>query len=119
MPKENAGVQISLLLLKLLEEKDMYGYEMIATLANRSEEVFQLKAGTLYPILHNMEKENWVQTYEAMADGRIRKYYQLTKQGKIQLQEQTAKWKKYAQAIQNVLEGEGKGDYEADKRCTF
>lgn len=117
MPKENAGAQISLLLLKLLEEKDMYGYEMITALANRSEQVFQLKAGTLYPILYNMEKENWVQTYEALADGRIRKYYQLTKAGKSQLQEQTAKWKKYVHAVQTILEGEDR--HETKEGCTF
>lgn len=117
MPKENTGVQISLLLLKLLEEKDMYGYEMIATLENRSDKVFQLKAGTLYPILHNMEKENWVQTYEALADGRIRKYYQLTKVGKSQLQKQIAKWKKYAHAVQAILEGED--CHETEGGCTF
>ncbi|MBD5457085.1 MAG: PadR family transcriptional regulator, partial [Lachnospiraceae bacterium] len=43
---------MSMLLLKLLEEKDMYGYEMIETLRNRSEKVFELKAGTMYPLLH-------------------------------------------------------------------
>ena len=39
-----------MLILKLLEEKDMYGYEMIETLREKSENVFELKAGTLYPL---------------------------------------------------------------------
>ena len=43
------------MLLKLLSEKDMYGYEMIETLRSRSENVFDLKAGTLYPLLHSLE----------------------------------------------------------------
>ena len=42
-----------LLLLRLLEEQDLYGYEMIELLAERSNNVFSLKAGTLYPLLHN------------------------------------------------------------------
>ena len=45
-----------MLILKLLEEKDMYGYEMIETLREKSENVFELKAGTLYPLLHGLEE---------------------------------------------------------------
>lgn len=44
---------VTMLLLKLLSEKDMYGYEMISTLRERSQNVFELKAGSLYPLLHN------------------------------------------------------------------
>ena len=43
---------LSMLILRLLDEKDMYGYEMIETLRSRSENVFELKAGSLYPLLH-------------------------------------------------------------------
>ena len=49
---------MSMLLLKLLSEKDMYGYEMISTLRQRSQNVFELKAGTLYPLLHGGEKSS-------------------------------------------------------------
>ena len=47
----------SMLLLKLLTEKDMYGYEMIETLRKKSNDVFELKAGTLYPLLHSLEQK--------------------------------------------------------------
>ena len=47
----------TLLILSLLEEKDMYGYEMIDTLKGKSNNVFELKAGTLYPLLHSMEEK--------------------------------------------------------------
>ena len=50
---------VKMLLLKLLSEKDMYGYEMITTLRKRSQNVFELKAGTFYPLLHAMEEEEW------------------------------------------------------------
>lgn len=105
MAQEKNGAQISLLLLKLLEEKDMYGYEMIETLASRSEEMFRLKAGTLYPLLHSMEKEGWVTAYEEPADGRMRKYYRLTEEGHAQLAEQREKWERYAGTIDRVLKG--------------
>ena len=46
---------MTMLILKLLSEKDMYGYEMIDTLRQKSQNVFELKAGTLYPLLHSLE----------------------------------------------------------------
>lgn len=57
MAQEKGVGNTSVLILKLLEEKDMYGYEMIETLAARSDDTFRLKAGTLYPILHGLEKK--------------------------------------------------------------
>lgn len=111
MAQEKSGAQMSLLLLKLLEEKDMYGYEMIETLARRSDDTFHLKAGTLYPILHGMEKEGWVQTYEEPYEGRARKYYRLTEMGRKQLEEQKARWFRYARGVEKVLGG---GDCHAE-----
>ena len=46
---------MAMLVMKLLSEKDMYGYEMIDTLRQKSQNVFELKAGTLYPLLHSLE----------------------------------------------------------------
>ena len=74
MAQEKGVGNTSVLILKLLEEKDMYGYEMIETLAARSDDTFRLKAGTLYPILHGLEKEGFVTSYEKAAEGRTRKY---------------------------------------------
>ena len=56
--KSLASGSMSMLILKLLSEKDMYGYEMIDSLRKRSENVFELKAGTLYPLLHSLEDKN-------------------------------------------------------------
>ena len=50
----------SMLILKLLEGKDMYGYEMIEALREKSNNVFELKAGTLYPLLHGMEEKGYL-----------------------------------------------------------
>ena len=64
----------SMLLLKLLTEKDMYGYEMIETLRKKSNDVFELKAGTLYPLLHSLEQKGYLTSYEEEASGKVRKY---------------------------------------------
>lgn len=96
----------TILILKLLEEKDMYGYEMIATLAQRSNHAFDMKAGTLYPLLHNLEKAGFVTSYEETAENdRTRKYYHLTEGGKGALQTKTQEWYAYADAVHRVLKG--------------
>ena len=67
----------TMLVLKLLEEKDMYGYEMIDTLRGKSKNVFELKAGTLYPLLHGLEEKGFVESYEK--DPKILSYYKIRK----------------------------------------
>lgn len=92
-----------MLLLKLLSEKDMYGYEMIETLRERSQNVFELKAGTLYPLLHTMEEKGMLEVYEREVGGKIRKYYSITKQGRKVLRERQEDWNTYARAVRAVL----------------
>ena len=94
---------MTLLLLKLLEEKDMYGYEMIDTLRKRSNNVFELKAGTLYPLLHGMEKKQLLKSYEEEYLGKTRKYYSLTKEGKRTLEKKRTEWNEYQTAMSGVL----------------
>ena len=91
------------MLLKLLSEKDMYGYEMIESLRERSENVFELKAGTLYPLLHTLEEKNYLTSYEQEGAGKTRKYYSITKEGKKYLKTKLAEWETYTTAVENVL----------------
>lgn len=93
----------TMLLLKLLAEKDMYGYEMIDTLRKRSENVFELKAGTLYPLLHNLEQKKLLTVYERESGGKVRKYYSITKEGRKLLEQKKQEWDAYSQAVANVL----------------
>ena len=73
---------MGMLILRLLSEKDMYGYEMIDTLKKRSENVFELRAGTLYPLLHGLEEKQFLNSYEQEVLGKVRKYYQITPEGR-------------------------------------
>lgn len=93
----------SMLILRLLEGRDMYGYEMIENLREKSQDVFQLKAGTLYPLLHSMESRGYVKSYEKEAKGKVRKYYSLTKEGNKHLNEKKEEWQEYTKAVTNVL----------------
>ena len=94
---------MQMLILKLLSEKDMYGYEMIDTLRQKSENVFELKAGTLYPLLHGLEEKELVVVYEEEMGGKTRKYYSLTKKGRGMLAKKTEEWKEYSRAVEHVL----------------
>ena len=81
----------TLLILSLLEEKDMYGYEMIDTLKGKSNNVFELKAGTLYPLLHSMEEKGWLTVYEQETGGKMRKYYRIMGKSSIRQKRKSGK----------------------------
>lgn len=95
----------TMLLLKLVSEKDMYGYEMIETLNQKSNNVFSLKAGTLYPLLHSLEEKGYLTSYEKEAGGKTRKYYSITKEGRKFLKSRQEEWKEYSAAVVQVLGG--------------
>lgn len=98
----------TLLILSLLEEKDMYGYEMIDTLKGKSNNVFELKAGTLYPLLHSMEEKGWLTVYEQETGGKMRKYlpdYQ--------------RWEKAVSGKKERVERVFGGYFTGDRRCVF
>lgn len=96
-----------MLILKLLESGDKYGYQMIEELERQSSNVFTLKAGTLYPLLHTLEQEGRVKSYDMESEsGRQRKYYSITEAGRKLLSQKEDEWKIYAAAVNNVLRGE-------------
>ena len=96
----------ALLVLRLLEEEDMYGYQMIDRLRKRSDDTFAFKAGTLYPLLHTLETQGAVESYVcASADNRARKYYHLTEEGKARLAEKIEEWGRFTGAVNHVLKG--------------
>ena len=92
-----------LLLLKLLSTEDMYGYQIIKEIEQRSEFVFSFKEGTLYPVLKKLENSGYVTSYQAAANGRTRKYYRLTQSGRKELDRETAAWQAYSHGLSSVL----------------
>ena len=96
----------TLLVLSLLDKQDMYGYQMIEELARRSNDVFQMKEGTLYPILHALEKGKHLTSYQQEAPtGRMRKYYRLTRRGRELLGEKKREWDAFQRGVGDVLSG--------------
>ena len=96
----------TMLVLALLEESDMYGYQIIEELARRSKDVYEMKEGTLYPILHALEKEKYLTSYRQEApNGRERKYYHLTRRGKQLLDDKRSEWETFRRGVNDVLRG--------------
>ena len=94
------------LVLALLKEGEMYGYQIIEELEKRSNQVFQLQEGTLYPILHSLEKSRLVTAREqATPAGRRRRYYQITSAGLQVLEEKEAEWHTFSRAVTAILAG--------------
>lgn len=95
---------IPLLILSLLKDGDKYGYEMIEELAQRSDDTFLLKEGTLYPLLHTLEKEGMVKSYSKTApSGRERKYYHLTPAGGERLSYKEKEWRVFSEKVNAVI----------------
>lgn len=93
-----------LLVLSLLKDGDKYGYEMVMELARRSDDTFQLKEGTLYPLLHTLEKNGFVKSYLLTTPGgRERKYYRLTHSGREQLEYKEKEWRVFSEKVNAVL----------------
>ena len=93
-----------LLLLGLLSEREMYGYELVADLRERSASVIDLPEGTVYPALRRLEREalvagHWI----AVAGGPRRRYYALTAAGERALANGRETWRRFASAADGVL----------------
>lgn len=96
----------TMLVLALLKEQEMYGYQIIEELEKRSNNVFRLKEGTLYPILHGLEKDRLVTAKEREApSGRTRRYYRITSGGLRVLEEKKEEWTVYSKAVTAILAG--------------
>lgn len=89
--------------LKLLERKEMYGYELADALASRSEGVLDMGQSTLYPLLYNLEAKGLIESDRRTADnGRERKYYRLTSKGRRRLADDMDAWKRLVTAMSAI-----------------
>ena len=84
-----------LLILGLLENENMYGYQMIKKLSEKSQNIFEFQEGTLYPILNSLEEKNFISSYWDDTGSKKRKYYIITKEGKKHLKEKKEEWRTF------------------------
>ena len=94
----------SLILLQLLNERDMYGYELVKEMEKRSGNALEVKEGTLYPALHKLESKGYVETYwQEQEKGPARKYYKILDEGKVILTEKTKEWGKFVSMMNGII----------------
>ena len=97
---------LDLLILKALSVESFHGWGISARIQELSGDQFNIGQGSLYPALHSMEERGWVTSYwRTTANNRIARYYQLTSEGRSALAEEIASWRRYAKAMQAVIDG--------------
>lgn len=92
-----------LLVLRLLDQREMYGYEIVQEIRARSGDVFKFGEGCIYPYLHYLEDAKLVSSRRAVVDGRSRLYYQLTAKGRKRLAILVGEWERTANGVAVIL----------------
>lgn len=94
---------LDLMILSVLSRGTRYGYLIQKDLQVASDGEVQLKAGTLYPLLHRLENRKWIRSRWDDSTGRRRKWYELTALGKRTLSRQAEQWTRYAECIEQLI----------------
>lgn len=93
-------------ILVILNRREMYGYELIKEIEKESKGAFGYKEGTLYPVLHRLEKQGAIQSrWEETDSARKRKFYRITPKGRKVLAEKKQEWVAFRSAIDRLVAG--------------
>ena len=95
---------LDLLILRTLQKGVLHGWAISERIQQISEDVLQIHQGSLYPALHRLEHQGWIEAEWRVSElGRRAKYYQLTSTGRRQLAVETREWERMAHAIGRVM----------------
>lgn len=98
---------IPLLVLSLLAEKDRYGYDLIKAMEDGSRGAFRFSEGTLYPVLHRLERDGRLTSAWEEIGRRRRKYYRITGKGRAELADRREQWTLFTTSVAAILERAG------------
>ena len=93
-----------LLLLRLLDQNEMYGYELVRSIRAATGEAITLGEGVIYPVLHSLERNGALKSNRKAVGGRTRVYYSLTGKGRQRLDKLQKDWRRIQGGITSVLE---------------
>lgn len=94
------------IVLRLLGEREMYGYEIVKVVNERTRGALQYKEGTLYPCLHQLESDGLVSSvWRDSPAGKQRKYYRITRKGRAELAARTQEWGQFSAVVNDLLMG--------------
>jgi DNA-binding PadR family transcriptional regulator len=109
LKKQTLDGNVETLLLAILQSGPSYGYAIIKELNNCAGGLLQMGEGTIYPVLHRLEKKGLITSYWSDAEnGRQRKYYRLSPKGKKALSANYVQWQMMSNIIEKVLASSGK-----------
>lgn len=94
-----------LLILRLLQQEEMYGYEIVQAIRSRTDAVVAVGEGVVYPVLHTLEHDGALTSRRKTVNGRSRIYYSVTPAGSRRLSELSETWATLASAIHKMLTG--------------
>lgn len=95
---------VDMLILRTLQKDALHGWAISERIQELSEDVLQINQGSLYPALHRLEHQNWIEAEWKVSElGRRAKYYRLTAAGRKQLAVETRDWDRMAHAIGRVM----------------
>lgn len=95
---------MDLLILKTIALEPKHGWAIAKRIEQVSNDVLQISQGALYPALHRLEQQGWVEAEWKPTDtGREAKFYQLTKSGRLQLEKELAQWERLSSAVGLVI----------------
>src|SRR5271157_5044330 len=103
MDSQFLGSAVEMLVLEVAAGGATYGYELAQTVTERSKGSIELKEGSLYPALHRLERQKLLRAFWRQADGRRRKYYDLTDAGRAELAARRRSWRSFAAGVNGVL----------------
>jgi len=96
---------IEMILLTMLNSKEMYGYQLVSELEKKGGDLFRVKEGTLYPVLYRLEDKGFIESYRDIPErGVPRKYYKLTKSGIAYLDALLSEWRSFVAAIESFTD---------------
>ena len=96
-----------LLLLRLLAQRERYGYELVKSIKLVTSEAISLGEGVIYPVLHGLERNGALKAKRKTVDGRTRVYYSLTSKGRKRLDRLQCEWHRIQSGITAALEVPG------------
>jgi PadR family transcriptional regulator PadR len=99
-----------LLILRLVQQQEMYGYEIVQAIRNRTDAVIAVGEGVVYPVLHGLESDGALKSRRKTVNSRSRIYYSITARGSRRLAELSESWTNLADAIQRMLTGGQHGE---------
>lgn len=99
-----------LLILRLLQQEEMYGYELVQAIRDRTDAVITVGEGVVYPVLHGLEQDGALTSQRKTVNGRSRVYYSVTPAGSRRLADLSKTWTNLAAAIQMMLTGGQHGE---------